>query len=357
MAPEVSKGRYDSGVDIYALGVMLFEMLTGTPPFVGDSIGEVLMKHLNEEPDLSRVEEPFRSVIKRAMAKNPDERYASAAEMVEDVYGSQSVQNSVVGFNPQELTMVAGRAAAQARVAVGGGKGPQSPVGFESGDASAWKRNTDPSRPISVAVMQDTDAPTNTVVAGPGRPKISLWYEVDKGQELAKDPLPVSLRYALGFSVAAAASIASSAGLDGYVFGYVMCVICGAVLAISLIRDNYLRHLSQRNQLLPRVLLCGVVVAIPLLGSMLDPNFSGWEAHGILGLLPLIVLNVHRLIHARRERRIRIMPVAIAGLIAIVLGSFLRTTDYYVAPMAIAGGSVLALQIVSPFRSPAVNGA
>ena len=65
MAPEISQGKYDSSVDIYALGAMLFEMLTGTPPFTGDSIGEILMKHLNEEPQLEHLDEPFRSVVRR----------------------------------------------------------------------------------------------------------------------------------------------------------------------------------------------------------------------------------------------------------------------------------------------------
>lgn len=69
------------------------------------------MKHMVEEPDLSNVQEPFRSAIAKAIAKNPEDRFASAAEMVEAVFGVEHVQNSVVEFNPQELTMVAGKVA------------------------------------------------------------------------------------------------------------------------------------------------------------------------------------------------------------------------------------------------------
>ena len=47
MAPEVANGRYGKEIDIYALGVMLYEMLTGRVPFEGESVGEVLMKHLH----------------------------------------------------------------------------------------------------------------------------------------------------------------------------------------------------------------------------------------------------------------------------------------------------------------------
>ncbi len=50
MAPEVANGRYGKEIDIYALGIILFEMLTGRVPFEGESVGEVLMKHLTAEP-------------------------------------------------------------------------------------------------------------------------------------------------------------------------------------------------------------------------------------------------------------------------------------------------------------------
>ena len=54
MAPEIANGRYGREIDTYALGIILFEMLTGRVPFEGESVGEVLMKHLTAEPDLDR---------------------------------------------------------------------------------------------------------------------------------------------------------------------------------------------------------------------------------------------------------------------------------------------------------------
>jgi len=82
MAPEIANGRYGKEIDVYALGVMLYEMLTGQVPFEGESVGEVLMKHLTAEPDLSCLNEPYRSIVGKAMAKDPQQRYASAAELV-----------------------------------------------------------------------------------------------------------------------------------------------------------------------------------------------------------------------------------------------------------------------------------
>jgi len=111
MAPEIGEGRYDRSIDIYALGALTFEMITGQVPFFGSSPAEVLMKHLTSDVSLDGVPEPFKSVIRKAMAKNPADRYQSVQEMVEAVFGSEEIRNSVSQFSPGSLTMVAGRAA------------------------------------------------------------------------------------------------------------------------------------------------------------------------------------------------------------------------------------------------------
>ncbi|MEL6105327.1 MAG: serine/threonine-protein kinase [Planctomycetota bacterium] len=115
MAPEISMGRYDKTVDIYALGVMLYEMLKGEPPFVGESVGEVLMKHLNGELDLSGIPDPFAAVIKKAMNRDPEQRYQTAKEMYEaltpDAAGaideSIPASLSLVGARPKSVQPVA----------------------------------------------------------------------------------------------------------------------------------------------------------------------------------------------------------------------------------------------------------
>src|SRR5215213_2547976 len=94
MAPEIGGGRYDKSIDIYAMGAVLFEMLTGQPPFIGASAGEILLKHVSVEPDVSGIEEPFRTVVRKAMAKDPAYRYQSIQEMVEAVFGAEHIQHS-----------------------------------------------------------------------------------------------------------------------------------------------------------------------------------------------------------------------------------------------------------------------
>ena len=82
MAPEVANGRYGKEIDIYALGIMLFEMLTGHVPFEGESVGEVLMKHLTAQPELNDIAEPYRTAVARALEKDPTKRVRSVKEFL-----------------------------------------------------------------------------------------------------------------------------------------------------------------------------------------------------------------------------------------------------------------------------------
>jgi hypothetical protein len=82
MAPEISSGNYNKQIDIYAAGVILYEMLTGRVPFDGESTGEILMKHLTSPPDLSKLPVEYVPAVGKALAKNPAQRYASMGEMV-----------------------------------------------------------------------------------------------------------------------------------------------------------------------------------------------------------------------------------------------------------------------------------
>jgi serine/threonine protein kinase len=85
MAPEISTGNYGKGIDIYACGILLYEMLSGRVPFDGESAGEILMKHLTSTPDLSGLPFEFVPIVSKALAKNPAQRYASMAEMAQAV--------------------------------------------------------------------------------------------------------------------------------------------------------------------------------------------------------------------------------------------------------------------------------
>ncbi|MEZ6060337.1 MAG: protein kinase [Planctomycetaceae bacterium] len=110
MAPEISLGRYDKTVDIYALGVMLYEMLTGRPPYVGESMGEVLMKHLSSDPDVSSLPEPFASAVRKAMQRDPAHRFQTAEEMVAAITTTDAANPVPADFNPATLSMIGEKA-------------------------------------------------------------------------------------------------------------------------------------------------------------------------------------------------------------------------------------------------------
>lgn len=84
-APEQSLGVLRSASDIYTLGVLLFRILTGYPPFTGQTPVEVLLKHVRQQPPSARALDPNISdavdgVLHMAMQKRSDDRFASAQE-------------------------------------------------------------------------------------------------------------------------------------------------------------------------------------------------------------------------------------------------------------------------------------
>ncbi len=84
MAPEIGRGVYGKEIDLYALGVIMYEMLTGTVPFDGESSQEIMMKHLTANPDLSQLQPAFRYVVEKSLCKDPDRRYQHVDAMLED---------------------------------------------------------------------------------------------------------------------------------------------------------------------------------------------------------------------------------------------------------------------------------
>src|SRR5262245_21920866 len=85
MAPEVGKGQYGRSIDVYACAVVLYEMLTGRPPFDGESEHEIMMRHATDEVDWGPVPEAFRAALAKGLAKNPSDRYAGVTEFARAV--------------------------------------------------------------------------------------------------------------------------------------------------------------------------------------------------------------------------------------------------------------------------------
>ena len=88
ISPEQASGAFtDARSDIYSVGVMMFEMLTGKLPFEADTLVSVAVKQIQSQPALPRsinpdIPEGLQEIVMRAMQKDADKRYQSAAEML-----------------------------------------------------------------------------------------------------------------------------------------------------------------------------------------------------------------------------------------------------------------------------------
>lgn len=115
LSPEQARGEtVDARSDVYSVGCVLFEILTGEPPFTGDSPVAVAYQHVREDPRLPSlvhegVPRELDSVVLEAMAKNPANRYQSAAEMRADlirVLGGQKPGAPMVMTDEDRTTML-----------------------------------------------------------------------------------------------------------------------------------------------------------------------------------------------------------------------------------------------------------
>jgi serine/threonine-protein kinase PpkA len=84
ISPEQAESKpVDGRADIYSLGIILYEMLTGKKPFQGDSDIQIIISHLSEPvPSLPEGLEQYQELVDRMIAKNPDDRFSTAEEML-----------------------------------------------------------------------------------------------------------------------------------------------------------------------------------------------------------------------------------------------------------------------------------
>jgi eukaryotic-like serine/threonine-protein kinase len=123
MSPEQVKGRpVDGRSDIFSMGVMFYELLTGEKPFPGQSITTVIYKIVNEEPIPPRQLNPsihpgLNEIVLRALAKEPEARYQSCREMLEDL---RTYRTQGGGERNPDATLITPRFSASQLMGAGG---------------------------------------------------------------------------------------------------------------------------------------------------------------------------------------------------------------------------------------------
>jgi serine/threonine protein kinase len=128
MAPEQGLQKGDARSDLYSMGIVLYELFTGQPPFDADTPLAILLKHLNDPLPLPRtlnpsIAEPFERVMLKALSKQPEDRYQTAAEMAQALSEAAAQANTEV---PAHISLPPAVKAAEA---------PTEPAAVYSGTA------------------------------------------------------------------------------------------------------------------------------------------------------------------------------------------------------------------------------
>ncbi len=128
MSPEQCEGRgnVDHRTDVYALGIVLYEMLAGRVPFAGDGFGEVLVQHMTQPPPPFPVAVPpaIEQLVARALAKHPEARFASMDEMMQAMGASPALPiSAIAAMQPTLMPRTLPPQTAAATTTLGGAAG------------------------------------------------------------------------------------------------------------------------------------------------------------------------------------------------------------------------------------------
>jgi Protein kinase domain/TM2 domain len=365
MAPEIGAGSYNRTIDIYALGVLLYEMLTGEVPFDGSSPAEILMKHMTAAPELGGIEEPFARVIKKALAKDPAERYQTVQEMVEDLFGSENIRESVSGFSPEGLSFIAQHVAAKANITEQAR--PQRPrarastptvpgVGKEFSETA--QRFAEQADAMGRKVADRVDAEANKLLGSGSRGQ--RWIDpVDPHQRRTLAMLTMLL-------IATGAALLS-AGRGRFfpvaIAVFAMTAVCSKMILYS--RHRWFGTLEPESQWVPKVLTCASAALVAsLVGSVLGMNNHGFGSEGArlwLALaIPMFLVDWGRITSPQRCKRLSLGTAMWIGLLGVVSAAIFGQAGLIVA--SVLAGTSLVVQAYSPFgraaeRAPAARAA
>jgi len=207
LSPEQAKGApVDQTSDIYSVGIVLYELLTGTVPYTGDTPVEIAMKHLSQVPEPPSTLQPqvpheVDSIVLRALAKDPADRYQTADEMDADLERAASGL-PVSPATEEAATMVLAAADTATMAALqGGGTQPPRPSVFY---------DEPPRRKRSIW-------PWLVAVALVGAAVVAGWYVYMQIQDQLKSNQPVAVENYVGLHESDAVFKINERGLTPHV--------------------------------------------------------------------------------------------------------------------------------------------
>ena len=315
MAPEIGAGCYNRSIDIYAMGVVVYEMLTGQVPFFGNSPAEVLMKHMSAQPDLAGIDETFARMIRKAMAKDPAERYSTVQEMVEDVFGAEHIRNSVSQFRPESLSIIAENLAKKITPQPG-----QAPMPGETPGAGP--------RPASGASGPRPASTAKSAGAADLRP------------ELVNDPVNLKQRTIL--AVLAAVGISIGTGMlsgDRFMMMPQTAMMIGMILVgaklILIARWKWLENLEDDSGWLRRMIIAAIaVIPMTIFTNMMREKGGTWLALAF----GFAFTDWWKLTETNRPKRVSLNHAFGAGLVGFIAAAIFNGQEAMAA--GILGGNL-----------------
>ncbi len=375
MAPEIGSGNYSKAIDVYSLGVMLYEMLTGRLPFTGKSMAEILMRHLNDDPDTSILPRGFAPIVAKAMAKDPNERYQDVNEMTDALAELADVGTRLTQFDPSVIGDITRDATVgdEDPTRTSPGRLPPIPDLDARPAERAWEariRNAGEQvarvaesvgqAGIGDKIRRKADAKAEKLArkleakAAKLEQKLGKVYGrrgrgrvvgAGRGPGAAEKPrIKRAPQLLVVIIVAIAVSIALtvlSGGREELGVGLTF-LMMGCVFGPLLAHLRLLRHLQTRHWFLDRVVYASTAAVFSLIGfaALSDAGMYGHSDDGVaLGAavcLTILICDWAKRIEAGRRGKVRGGDAVMPAVVALVAASMLDADDYVMVAAATA---------------------
>jgi serine/threonine protein kinase len=325
MAPEIGSGNYNKQIDIYAAGIIFYEMLSGNVPFDGESTNEILMKHLTTKPDLNAVPAECRPILARALDKDPQKRYASMADMARDV-------EALAGGKPPEAKPHMVKPRVFQPIAAVPEVLPADTLGHKVGELSSSMALTALVASLSLIVwtairqVEPNQNSTDWTELG------SLYFQT----------------VLICWAALVPGKFWSSRCRNSWPRRFTLACLGVLVGAITLYLDGWV----------VRAPLSATLFAAdgPARRGALPTGADLSEAAGVLSYfgLSFFILRWWRLTDPRRSARFRFLPLLATTFVGCMLVELLRGEQQWLGPVALVLASAI-VQLVSPWEPPPVT--